>query len=327
MLVTAAIANAVPSDETRREIVFIPEGDSRLTPYVDGKPKSIEVHLTPENGERIAAKFQADLEQRHKENVRPWTDFDHEGRASAGNPTAFRYEKGKGLVVAMDWSEAGKQSIEGKAYSYFSPSFILGENGEPEGLDMRGPVGSLVNEPAFRNIPRIAASDGSAKTNHHPNQPTPNMSEKIYAALGVDPAHEKAESAAIKKIQAMEGESKDNASKLEELNAKIEELTKERDALKESLDDVEAKAKGEREERAKEMVDAALADGRIDKDDEETAKGFREKIEAGDAFAERVLAKLPKPAGPGKEITGGDKSKKVEAKSATDRLADNIEYA
>lgn len=51
--------------------------------------------------------------------------------------------------------------FESLKYSYFSPEFYLGEDGMPADLPERGPLGALVNEPAFRSIPRIAASDSS----------------------------------------------------------------------------------------------------------------------------------------------------------------------
>jgi phage I-like protein len=63
---------------------------------------------------------------------------------------------------------AGKAAIEGKDFSYLSPSFLIDDNGIPSGLPERGPLAALVNEPAFREIPRIAASDADPLTKHPP---------------------------------------------------------------------------------------------------------------------------------------------------------------
>lgn len=56
----------------------------------------------------------------------------------------------------------------------------------------------------------------------------------------------------------------------------------------------EAEAAKSRKERADSLVKAAVADGRILAKDEDKQTKFRDKIAAGDAFAEDVLADLPK---------------------------------
>jgi hypothetical protein len=116
-LVTAVIATALPTDGVPTEIVYIPEGEHELTPYVDGKPQRIQVRMPAAKGAAIAAKFQSDLEARQSLNVRPWTDFDHERKKSSGNPTGFRYEAGRGLIMSMDWSKGGREALEGKDFS------------------------------------------------------------------------------------------------------------------------------------------------------------------------------------------------------------------
>jgi phage I-like protein len=51
--------------------------------------------------------------------------------------------------------------VEGRDYSYFSPSFQIGADGAPAGLPDNGAIGALVNNPAFRDMQRIAASHAS----------------------------------------------------------------------------------------------------------------------------------------------------------------------
>lgn len=283
MLITAAFASALPDSGVPREIVYLPEGKSQITPFVDGKPKTITVNVPPEKGPEITNRLQAALAKRQTANVRPWLDFEHKEGVSAGNPTGFRYEPGKGVIMSQDWSRAGKEAIAGKDFSYFSPTFLLGSDGEPDGLPDRGPLGSLVNEPAFRDIPRIAAKDGK------PDQPDtiPTMSKLIFAALAINAAADNAETEAVNAIEKLK---KDKST----VDASLATVTKERDDLKLKVTTIEAKAAEDRKERAKTLVEAAQADGRIAPKDDETAKKYRDKIEAGDAFVEEILAKLPK---------------------------------
>jgi hypothetical protein len=62
----------------------------------------------------------------------------------------------------VDWSGSGAAAIRNKDYSFFSPVFLLGDDGMPDSLPAKGETGSLVNEPAFRSMPRIAAADAGA---------------------------------------------------------------------------------------------------------------------------------------------------------------------
>jgi phage I-like protein len=60
-------------------------------------------------------------------------------------------------MLALDWTASGRNAISGRDYSYFSPCFLIDENGDPTALPSTGAIGSLVNNPAFRNLARIAA--------------------------------------------------------------------------------------------------------------------------------------------------------------------------
>jgi hypothetical protein len=144
-----------------REVVFLPEGAHKIHAATNGKAKHSTVRVSAGRGPAIAARLQQDLARRQSANVRPWLDFEHKGGAAAALPKAFRYEPGRGVVLEVEWTDAGRRAIEGKDYSYFSPVFFLGDDGEPDGLPEKGAIGALVNEPAFREIPRIAASDVS----------------------------------------------------------------------------------------------------------------------------------------------------------------------
>jgi len=281
----SALGNPLDASAIPDEIVYIPEGKHRITPKVDGKAQTIFVKVTPENGATVAASLQSDLEKRMADNVRPIIDFDHSNTGpAAALPTAFRYEAGKGIMCALDWTDSGRRAVEGRDFSYFSPTFLIGDDGTPAGLPERGPLGALVNNPAFREIPRIAAADASADIEHQ--DPTP-MSKLVFAALGIDPAHSDAETSAVQKIEA-------SAGRIKELEASIADLTKERDKLKADSEKQKAEAADARKERAKTLVEAAVADGRIAPKDEDTKTFYTGLIEAGNANAEAQLSKLPK---------------------------------
>jgi hypothetical protein len=139
-------------------IVYLPEGKHRISATVGGKPKTVDVEIDS----RIGAAFAEDLTKRLEKNIRPFAGFDHESGPASFIPIEFRYEEGVGLMLDVEWTEAGRKAIEGRDYSYFSPTFLVSSNGIPTGLAPRGEIGSLVNDPAFEEIPRIAAA-------HNPN--------------------------------------------------------------------------------------------------------------------------------------------------------------
>jgi len=135
-------------------IVYLPEGKHRISATVGGKPKIVDVEIDS----RIGASFAEDLTKRLEKNIRPFAGFDHESGPASFIPIEFRYEEGVGLMLDVEWTEAGRKAIEGRDYSYFSPTFLVSSNGIPTGLAPRGEIGSLVNDPAFEEIPRIAAA-------------------------------------------------------------------------------------------------------------------------------------------------------------------------
>lgn len=310
--ITAAFANALP--EAPGSIVFIPEGESTITPFVDGKPKSVVVKLDASNGASIAEKLNAQLAARHAANVRPWLDFEHKGGKASGIPKAFSYVEGSGIVMDVEWTSAGKQAIEGKDFSYFSPTFLLADDGTPQGIPERGALGGLVNEPAFRNIPRIAASDA---TNHE--QTKTIMSKLINAKLGLAP--EASEEATLDKIEAITAEVETlKAEKAELETAKADEvkqLTEERDGIKSELDTLKAEAAEATKARHKALVEAS----NIPPKDEETRNEALSLLEANEALGIKFLAKFGG-VDPSKPILDkqGDKIEAADG-SPIDRLA------
>ena len=287
-LISAAIATAFGGDDgVPSEIVYLPEGVHTLTPTVDGKPQTITVSVTPERGPHIADTLQSALTKRQGKNVRPWFDFEHKRGKASGIPQGFRYVAGKGIVADVEWTGAGRSAVAAKDYSYFSPEFLLGDNGEPAGIPDRGPLGSLCNEPAFREIPRIAATDADQLS-----PTTKNM--HILATIGLlnesEAARENAESLATQRVQAMKGD----ATELEKHKKRADDAEKKNEDLQKELDELKGKVKAADASRAETLVKAAVADGRIASKDEGTQKLYTRLIAAGDAEAESTLAAMPK---------------------------------
>ena len=103
-------------------------------------------------------------------------------------------------------------------------------------------------------------------------------------------ARENATTLAASRVTAM----KQDGTKLEEAEKKVLELTAANADLKKKVDEAADEKKKAAEKRADEIIASAVADGRIGAQDEATKKEYRERLAAGDAFAEKVLAGLPK---------------------------------
>ncbi|MBK1884764.1 hypothetical protein JIN85_20295, partial [Luteolibacter pohnpeiensis] len=302
LLISAASFQPLP-DAVPTEIVYIPEGEHAIHPTVDGKPKEITVKVPPQRGAAIAASLQADLSRRLADNVRPIIDFDHKHRGpAAGIPASFRYEAGKGIVMALDWTRAGREAIEGKDFSYFSPEFLLNEDGTPGGLPSRGPLGTLCNNPAFRTIPRIAASD--AAPTQEPKQPITPMSQfLILATCGLlnqsEAARDDAETLARQRVSAM----RSDAETLRTVQASLTDVTAERDQLKTKLQAAETKLADGRKEQGESLFQRAVKAGLAAPKDEVKKAEYVQAAESENALAikfmtERIEAAEANPTDP-----------------------------
>lgn len=283
-IITAAFTSAVTKDAPG-ELVYIPVGTNRIHATVNGKPGELSVNVPAEKGAAIAATLQAALAARLVSPVRPRLAFDHAKTGPAsGHPSAFSFDPARGIILAAHWSTSGRAAIEGGDYGYFSPTFLIDEAGHPCGLPDKGEVGSLVDEPAFRGIGLIAAAD----THPNPESTTTHpMSKLIFAALAISAAADNAETEAVDKINNLKTDGTTKAKRIAALEAELAKLKGEKEAVEASLATA-AKA------RAATLVLAAVADGRLPAKDEDKQAKFRDKIEAGDTFAEEILAQLPR---------------------------------
>lgn len=279
-VVTASFSTEVSTEGT---IVYLPEGEHEISATVNGKPARRKVLVS----EKVAAAFDRDLKARQSANVRPFGGFDHQAGPASLIPQAFRYESGLGLVLDVEWTEAGRKAIEGKDYSYFSPTFLLDKQGNPIGLPKRGEIGSLVNDPAFEEIQRIAAAFnpdtimiehlielGLVEAGHDPETAL-DSAKQALASL-----RESASTAETVKASADE-----SASKITDLETEIATLKTERDELKTQ---VEAK----RAQTAEDAIAEAVQAGRIPAQDEAAKAFWTEQITANPETA-KILAAIP----------------------------------
>lgn len=309
ILIQAALTAAIAAESgLPSEIVYLPEGEHDITPTVNGKAQRIKVRVPADKGLAIASKLQAALADRQKQNVRPWFDFEHKSGKASAIPTAFRYEAGKGIMAAVEWTGAGKAAIEGRDFSYLSPTFLIDENGIPSGLPSRGPLAALVNEPAFREIPRIAASDADPLT-----KPPTTMSKLIFAALAINAAADNAEAEAVQAIDRLKIEAKDAKEKADRLEAENKQLV--------------AAAEAATKARHTALVEAAVAAGKIAPKDEELKASVLEVLAANETLGIKALELLPvkfaafeKPLVNASEDKGkGDTESRVQAAQAKAR--------
>lgn len=267
-------------------IQYLPAGRSEINATVDGSPKAIEVNVD-ENAVQV---LQAALDKRLAENVRPIIDFDHNDTGpAAGIPKRFFWVEGLGVMLEVDWTKAGAQAIEGRDYSYFSPLFIAGKDGQPIGLDSTRPIGGLVNDPAFRQIKRIAAKQ-AGKPKETPL--TTNMSDNKtdYSAL--------IEAKVISASQAKDGSDAVNIaiaaafSKLKDERSTLEAKLKKADEENQKLTDSINEAKLD---EAKTIVAKAVQEGRIQKKDEAGQKFWTDLIVEKGESAKTQIAALAAP--------------------------------
>ena len=299
--ITAAFENGI--DSLTESIVYLPEGVHEIHATVNGKPQKRTVTVD----QRVLASFAEDLASRLARNVRPFAGFDHAAGAASFLPKEFRYEHGTGLVLDVEWTSAGKSAIEGKDYSYFSPNFLL-INGIPSGLAKHGEIGSLVNEPAFEAMEKIAAS--------HNINTEKNMDIDYLVELGLVPEGQDPLTAmdVAKATLATLREDTVMASHVETIQAQLDAAVAEKDVacgqvedLTKQVDDLKVQAEKAEDEKIEEILTDAVEAGRIAPQDDSSKSFWRKSIKA-DKSAVDILKALPAKPINGEVILAGKAS-------------------
>lgn len=194
-------------------IEWMPAGRHSICCSKDDAPAEIEVNVDEElvsvlNEQLQAARALADAGKAS----RPYIDFDHAGGEAAAIPTEFFWADG--IRLRVEWTAAGAAAVSGRVYSYFSPEFFADKSGKVTAIPAVGPIGALVNTPAFQEIERIAASLTAQKS----------MIE-IAKALGLPETATEAE--ILAKIAELQGAATESATESANLKAALAAKEKE----------------------------------------------------------------------------------------------------
>ncbi|HOG92887.1 MAG TPA: phage protease [Opitutaceae bacterium] len=171
---TASIA---PSpDALPDSIEWMPAGRHLVCCTRDDEPAEVEIEATEADAAKLNEQLQAARKLADEGKAsRPFIDFDHEGGEAAAIPVEFFWQDG--IRVRVEWTKAGAEAVQGRVYSYFSPEFFADKSGRVTAIPEVGPIGALVNTPAFQRIERLAAN--LSTTNSEPKM------QEIAKALGL----------------------------------------------------------------------------------------------------------------------------------------------
>jgi len=171
---TASIApspDAIPDS-----IEWMPAGRHLVCCTRDDEPAEVEIEATEADAAKLNEQLQAARKLADEGKAsRPFIDFDHEGGEAAAIPVEFFWQDG--IRVRVEWTKAGADAVQGRVYSYFSPEFFADKSGRVTSIPEVGPIGALVNTPAFQRIERLAAN--LSTTNSEPKM------QEIAKALGL----------------------------------------------------------------------------------------------------------------------------------------------
>lgn len=312
-------------------IVYMPEGEHFINASIGGRQKVIVDRSCLEG-------LQRDLALKLTQNVRPVCYFDHKTGPASFIPSAFDYMDGVGVILKGEWTESGKKAVVGRDYSYFSPAFKLNmATCRPIGLEPNDiEVGSLVNDPAFESIARIAASKGAMEdftvfepdtalnsdgedtdAVQHQTKNTNTIMYEILVKCGVlskeEAESDKAGKIAEERIKDLKKKSEGGDKSDAELEAAKNEAKKAKEeaaackAAKAKLDDTQAKLNAAQAELAEVKaskaalidaeIEAAIKAGKIAPEDEGAKEALKTALTANIKAGKALIASMnPNPA-------------------------------
>jgi phage I-like protein len=146
-------------------VPYMPAGISEISCTVNGAAGKRTVLADAAAVDRL----NTDLKKKqtaaeNHEHARPVILFDHQAGAAAAVPLGFEWDDKRGILLRVEWTQAGREAVEGGNYGYISPAFMLVEGDSLiRGLQDGVEVGSLVNDPAFERNECIAAGRVAAE--------------------------------------------------------------------------------------------------------------------------------------------------------------------
>jgi phage I-like protein len=257
--------------QTPEEIVYMPRGDATIKPKRPGHEVKVKVDAG------VAQVLQTDLEKRLAAEIQPYAGYDHNAGPASFHPKEFRWDDERGVILAVDWTEGGKQDVTGRNYSYFSPTFMLSKSGKVAGLPDDGEVGSLVNNPAFRDRKmKIAAS---ADDDAGENEIMIKVAEKLVELEVITAEQADDPDTVIKAITDMHV----TIGLVQAANARLQS---ENTALQAKVADVQ-------KAEATSVIEAAIAEGKIGAKDKTSIEFWTGQLVSSPETAKKVIASLP----------------------------------
>lgn len=304
-----AAASQTLDGQTPESIVYLPKGEWKITPTVNGKAGSVEVMVDSD----AAKVLQESLNTRLKDTVRPHAAFDHKPGPASFIPKAFKWDDDRGVILEIDWTKSGREAVAGRDYSYFSPTFLLKDK-KVVGLPKDGEIGSLTNNPAFRRIQRIAASadqvesctgtcpECGKKSTFDNNDPGDNVTcpgcGKKYklpkkAESTMNKVAEKLVELQVITAQQAESEDEDFLIRaISGLHGNMVIVQKANDLLKAENTNLLLKVQAVQAAEADQIIEAVIAEGKIPAKDAETIKFFKDQYLVHPEQTKKVLAAL-----------------------------------
>jgi phage I-like protein len=268
----AAFANALTEGAPLpTDIQYMPPGCHRIRASQGGKPISVEVAVNAATAAVLqtflAGKLTAAAEGRED---RPFFDFNHEDREASAWPTEFYWAGDEpqtgGVRARLDWSDAGKKSVEGRTFRRFSPTFHLDASGQVTGSEIN--MGGLVNRAAFKRIAPLFAASVEDRASACSALPATR-----YPLLATPPVDTTPEAIPMQNLIAtLRSLSLVDASATDEADL-VAQLTRHATAIKSELAGLQLLMATQARHRAEAHVDAAVRAGRLPAKDTDT-RGF-----------------------------------------------------
>lgn len=265
--ITASIAPPAGADDSwapPESLEWMPAGTHTVTPVgPDGRPETITITATEADAIALDMQLQALIASASTgESSRPFVDFDHEAKEAAAIPVKFFWQEG--IRLAVDWTSRGLEALKGRVYSYFSPEFGFKE-GRPVSLPLFGPIGALVNTPAFQSIERLAASmppEGPASETEQKGKPMESLLAKLTEAGLIEKTETPmTEDQLVSVLSALKASVFGMAGEVKECNAKLATAETKLSEFVEATAEIEVSAAitaGKVDEKAKDVFKASF---------------------------------------------------------------------
>lgn len=270
-------------------MMWMPGGVHTINASKCGRPLTLTMSVDARGSDTMQRALRKHLSAGKQ---RPWLDFDHKGEAASGWLIEFAWRQAPepGIYARVEWSEAGRAAIEGKAYRAFSPKWYETDSdpSEVDGAPLN--MGGLVNDPAFKQIAPFWAKDNSGQAAVTGDN---NSSSTQQTSMTPTPTELAAAQSRIAELEAKNSELEGKIdvdvqaakTEAEEARAALEAAKREADALK-------AESESRRKRDAEACVASAVSRGAIAPKDEVTAKKWTDLIYADPRNAD-LLSKLP----------------------------------